>query len=56
MNNKRGPGTVPGKVTIRLPVWVGKGMRSLALSYRIASAGTPTSFRAFATSPAIAFS
>ena len=33
---------LPGRLTMRLPVCVGSGMRVLASSKRIASAGTPT--------------
>ena len=40
----RGPGRVPGNVTIRLPVSVGKGIRLFASSNRMADAGTPTAF------------
>ena len=46
---RRGPGRVPGRSTMRLPVSVGTGMRLLASSKRIADAGTPTFFKASLT-------
>ena len=52
-NSRRGPGRVPGRSTIRLPVSVGSGMRLLASSKRIAEAGTPTFFSASLTAAAI---
>ena len=55
-NSSRGPGRVPGRSTIRLPVSVGSGMRLLASSKRMAEAGTPTVFSASLTAAAIAAS
>ena len=52
-NSRRGPGRVPGRSTIRLPVSVGSGMRLLASSKRMAEAGTPTVFSASLTAAAI---
>jgi hypothetical protein len=41
MNKIRGALNVPGRFTIKLPVCVGKAIRSLAVSKRIAEAGNP---------------
>ncbi len=55
-NSSRGPGRVPGRSTIRLPVSVGSGMRLLTVSKRMAEAGTPTFFSSSVTAAAIAAS
>ena len=47
---------VPGSFTIKLPVWVGSGMRVWASSKAMASVGTPTSVRAATISRPIASS
>ena len=49
MNNRRGPLRVPGKLTMRLPVCVGRGMCLLAVSKVMAFDGTPTSRSVWAT-------
>ncbi len=52
-NSRRGPGRVPGRSTIRLPVSVGTGMRVFTSSKRIAEAGTPAFLSASETAAAI---
>ena len=56
MNKSRGPGRVPGSTTIRFPVSVGRGMRVLASSKRMASPGTPSERNSLATTRPIAAS
>src|SRR5262249_21759266 len=51
-----GPGRLPGRLTMRLPHSVGRGMRSWAVSWRMAERGTPASRTAAATCLAMAAS